>query len=337
LTRALLSKIAAAFVALTCSAGLARAEEPPKEPAHLRVAIARIEGEDVAVLRRQVASFPASHPGVHVDVVADRERRTPTHDIWARYLALGDPSIDVYIIDEPWIEEFAFAGWIRPLDELAPWARADLHPAGLRSGLFRDHLYAVPMELSGNALFYRSDWLTGDGLRPPDTLEELLADARRLAEERHLHQGLVVHSMSLFNDINPFLWASGGGPMRDGRIELDGAVNLSVLAALRAEVGGVLPDASDLRGWRGWPNEYHTAVEPFAAGDAAFMINWLRYRPPGLVAGAYRVAPVPGLSGHPPGRGSTLGSWFLTVNASSKNAGLAVELVRALSAEQAAL
>ena len=331
---------AAALATLAWGLAATPAVAQSSEPTHLRLAFARIEGEDVDLVRQQVARFTAAHPGVEIEVVAQRQRREDeVHDLWARYLALGDPSIDVYVIDDPWVSEFAFAGWIRPLDELDGWARKAIHPAGLRSGTWRGHLYAIPLELSANALFYRRDLLAAHGLGPPHTLEELIADAHQLAAADQLQYGLLVHTQFLYNDVNPFLWASGGGPLRDGKVTVDDPVNAQVLSLLHGEVGphGALPDAGQLRLWHDWPAEYHDAIAGFGAGHAAFMINWLRYRPEGITADEYAIAPIPGLAGHGPGTGATLGSWFLAVNASSRHADVASELIQYLSSEDATL
>jgi len=329
--RAFLVAVVAAVIVLFGS--VARAAEG--ETTLLRIAFARLEGADVELMRKQAAGFTRSHPNVRIEVVADQDRGASTHDLWARYLALGDPSIDVYVIDEPWIGEFAFAAWIRPLDELSSWANGALHPAALNSAKWHGRLVAVPLELSCNALFYRADWLAAAGMTPPKTLEELLSSARKLKADRHTHYGLLLHPQFLYNDVNPFLWASGGGPLSGDTVKLDDPANVAALKALRAEVGGdgALPSEMQLQTWAGWPSEYHTAVEPFGTGDAAYMINWLRYKPAGLDASAYKIAPIPGLAGRGPGTGATLGSWYLAVNASSRNGALAAELLKFLSDE----
>jgi class 3 adenylate cyclase/ABC-type glycerol-3-phosphate transport system substrate-binding protein len=337
--RALFVALAAAAIVLFGS--VARADDATL----LRIAFARLEGADVELMRKQAAEFGKTHPNVRIEVVADQDRGSSTHDLWARYLALGDPSIDVYVIDEPWIGEFAFAAWIRPLDELSTWANSALHPAALSSAKWHGRLVAVPLELSCNALFYRSDWLDA----PPRTLEELFADAHKLAADHHARYGVVLHPQFLYNDVNPILWASGGGPLSNGSVRLDDPANIAALTAIRAEVvgsaeggttqtwtRGALPSAAQLKTWHDWPSEYHTAVEPFGSGDAAFMINWLRYKPAGLPASSYKIAPLPGLAGRGPGTGATLGSWYLAVNASSRNGALAAELLKFLSSENMA-
>ena len=67
------------------------------------------------------------------------------------------------------------------------------------------------------------------------------------------------------------------------------------------------------------------------------MISWLRFQAGRASRGAYGIAPIPGLAGHAPGSGATLGSWFWAVNAASVNPSLAIELVRFLSSEDATL
>jgi class 3 adenylate cyclase/ABC-type glycerol-3-phosphate transport system substrate-binding protein len=324
---------AALLVALLVSAaGAAPAE---REGRRLRVAFSRIEAADVALIERQADRFAATVPGLEVEVVVQQWRTTDVHDLWARYLALGDPSIDVYVIDDPWVAEFAFAGWIRPLDELRDWAEQELHPAGLRTALWRDRLYAVPMELSANALFCRKDLLEAASLRPPETLEDLFAQARRLREVHGLPHGLLFHVQFAHNDVYPLLWASGGGPLANGRVALADPVNARVLSVLQAEIGGAVASRQDLERWSRWPSGYHTAVEAFGRGEAAFMVNWLRYEVEGLDPGQVAITPIPGLAGHRPGTGATLGSWFWAVNAASRDPVGAAALIRALTSPEA--
>ena len=300
----------------------------------LRVAFARIEGADVAVVDRQLERFAAQHPGVAVEIVANNWRGADAHDVWARFLAMGDPAIDVYVIDDPWIAEFAFAGWIRPLDELRPWAETELHDAGLRSAVWRDQLWAVPMELSANALFCRTDLLAAAGREIPRSMEELLETAALLRPlEGH---GLVLHSQYLHNDVYPFLWASGAEVVDGaGRVALDNPVAAAVLAELIAAEGTAIPTAEQLRIWAEPPHKYHDAVDAFTDGKAAFMINWLRYDVAAL-GDRVTIAPIPGLAGRGPGSGATLGSWHWAINASSLHPELAAELLRSLSTREAA-
>ncbi|MCA9678887.1 MAG: extracellular solute-binding protein [Kofleriaceae bacterium] len=326
-----------AMVAACRGGGGGAAATSTQERPHLRIAFSRIEGDDIALVREQAARFAAAHPEVDVEVVAQKWRTTDVHDLWARFLALGDPSIDVYVIDEPWIAEFAFAGWIRPIDELRPWADQELHPAALRSAVWHDHLYAVPLELSANALFYRRDLLDAAGLAPPRTLEELLDAARVLQQQpdTELLYGLLLHVQFLHNDLYPLLWASGGGPLTDGKVTLDDPVNVEVLERLVAAThDGALPSDERLKAWSDVPAEYHTAIEEFTGGHAAFMINWLRYDV-GPMRDQVGIAPIPGLAGKPPGTGATLGSWSWAVNAASRQPALAEELIRFLSSDDA--
>jgi class 3 adenylate cyclase/ABC-type glycerol-3-phosphate transport system substrate-binding protein len=334
--------IAVALAAACTADGSGGAGEAgTRDGQRLRIAFSRIEGEDIALVRRQVAQFARQHPGVDIELVAQTWTKTEVHDVWARFLALGDPSIDIYVIDDPWIAEFAFAGWIRPLDELRPWADAELHPAVLRTAVWRDHLYAVPFELSANGLFYRKDLLAASGLEPPRTLEELLAQARQLRADHGLADGLVMHVQYLHNDVFPLLYASGAGPLEDGTVKLDDPVSVAVLDLLAAGIrDGALPEPSRLKAWSTAlvtdPNapKYHTAIDPFPEHDAAFMINWLRYDV-GKVRDRVGVVPIPGLAGHGPGAAATLGSWFWAVNAASRSPDLASQLIAHLSTEQA--
>lgn len=347
------------FPAAGCRESRSRPDQAQAGEKVIRIAFSRIEQADLDLLRSQAARLERQLQGVKVEVVAQAWRTTDIHDLYSRFLALRDPSIDIYVIDDPWIPEFAFAGWILPLDRIEGWARRELHPAGLRSGMFRGKLYAVPFELSANALFYRRDLLDKHGFSPPGTMDELLSQARQIKEKENkekekaeekenekgkekekesLSDGLVLHAFFLHNDIYPFLWASGGGALDSReRIALDRRPNIEALTRLQEafKQGKALPSRERMLGFRNAMRYgYHDAVQSFEKGSAVFMINWLRFAAAAEDPGSplYRrlgVVPVPGLR---PGKGgSTLGSWNLAVNAASRNPGLAMKVIRSLS------
>lgn len=306
----------------------------------VRFAISRYEPADLQLARRQVEAFEAAHPGVRVEIVA-QAWRVDTHDFFARLLALSDPAIDVYLIDDPWVPEFAYAGWIRPLDRLEAEARATMLPAGLRGGYWRDRLYAIPWELSSNALFYRKDLLELAGLPPPQTLRDLLDEAAALRDRFGLDHGLVLHASFAHNDIYPMMWASGGEVADGDRVVLDSPANLAVLEDLAAAFrdARAVPPAEQMLAWTDAGRyRYHDPIAAFENGRAAFMINWLRFLDLGApgkpLAGKIGVLPIPGHAG---GGASTVGSWYLAVSSASRDPELAEALVRHLTSPAAAV
>ena len=101
-----------------------------------------------------------------------------------RFLSLQDPAVDVYRVDVPWVPEFAEPGWLLPLDgRLATPADETFLPGALQGGRYRGELYALPISLKGNMLFFRKDLLAKHGFEPPRTLKELAHQARTIQAE----------------------------------------------------------------------------------------------------------------------------------------------------------
>src|SRR5206468_4283934 len=73
------------------------------------------------------------------------------------------------------------AGWLLPLEDRLPRAELEaLLPAALEAGRFSGRLYRIPVRTDVGVLYYRRDLLEAAGLRPPQTLDELVDVARRL-------------------------------------------------------------------------------------------------------------------------------------------------------------
>ena len=120
------------------------------------------------------------------------------HDSYVRYLSLQDPAVDVYKLDLPWVPEFADPGWLLPLDgRLSRPAAETFLDTALQGGRFGDELYALPLSLKGNALFYRADLLARHGFEPPRTLADLGQQDLQLQEPDGVPNGLAQHRLYL--------------------------------------------------------------------------------------------------------------------------------------------
>ena len=97
---------------------------------------------------------------------------------------------DLAVVDSVWVREFAAAGFLQPLDELAPaWIRDEYRPDVLQpfveANTFDGSLVAVQAEVDVAGLWYRRSALDELGAAVPGTWEEL-AELRRSAHRcRH--------------------------------------------------------------------------------------------------------------------------------------------------------
>ncbi|QXJ20063.1 extracellular solute-binding protein [Actinomadura graeca] len=184
----------------------------------------------------------------------------------------GTCRADVYIVDTPWIPEFAKAGYIDPVGiperELRP-----IMPKILATTRYRGDLWAVPLNTDAPLLLYRKD-LVGN---VPQDRKRLMADASTLANtpgsrlgsglalQLRRYEGLTVNLLELVRD--------HGGDITVGE---DGKVTIG-----REAVGAALRELSS--GFQG----AHPAIRPasldsnedkdraaFEDGEVAFMRNW---------------------------------------------------------------
>ena len=309
------------------------------EPVRLRFVFAAEHPGERAALLDGVARFEAAHPNVRVEPVPYQWSGYGFHDTLVRLLALEDPSIDVYRIDVPWIPELAAPGWLLPLDRhIDDDDLARFLPVTIAGGSHGNTLYALPLSLKGNLLFYRRDLLEARGLAPPQTLDELAEQAARLRSEEGLAAGLAVHPAYFYNDVLPMLWASGGDVLdENGEVVLDSPQNVAVLETLAGMVGDG-PEAAipRQRFEDAWSRSYSALFDDFLAGEAAFAITWsprwhvLRGSP---VDGRVGVTSIPGLQAGP--GSSNLGSFYVAVNAFSEHPEEAAEFVRFMAGPEA--
>lgn len=185
-----------------------------------------------------------------------------------RRLAADDSSLDILALDVTWTPELAEAGWI------VPFAPADARrltegmlPVTVTTGTWDGRLYAVPLSTNVQLLWYRTDLVE----QPPQTWDEMIAAARRLAEQGRPHyvevQGAQYEGYTvLFTS----LVASAGGQVLtdDGTAVVLGEPAERAVAAIRALADSPAADPS-------WSTQRENDNRlAFEAGTAAFQLNY---------------------------------------------------------------
>ena len=289
-------------------------------------------GPEGEVVRRQLARFGESHPGVRVELRLTPDAADQRHQLYVQWLNARVPEPDVLQLDVIWTAEFAAAGWILPLDRFAPDVE-DFFPAAIDAARWQNVLFAVPWFIDVGLLYWRTDLMDA----PPQSPLELRQAALRALESGATRFGLVWQGARYEGLVTVFLEhlaAFGGGILdRRGRVIVDEPAAVRALTYMRdaVSVDGVVP-ASALT----WQEEQVRFV--FQNGEAAFMRNWpyawalLQDDSQSRVASRFAVAPFPGGEG---GRtASALGGAQLAVNAHSATPALAYELVAYLTAPE---
>ncbi|MET8697855.1 ABC transporter substrate-binding protein [Kitasatospora sp. NPDC004723] len=245
-----------------------------------------------------------------------------------RRLAAHDTGVDIMGLDVTWTPEFAEAGWVRewtgPLRERAS---TDTLAAALRTATWKDRLYAVPYNSNTQLLWYRDDLVP----TAPATWDEMLAAARRLAEQGKPHfvevQGAQYEGLTVW--FNTLVTSAGGSILTPDAMAP--SLGEPAVTAARAIRDLATSPAADPSLSNQMEDENRLAME---SGTAAFELNYpfvypsMKENKPELFP-HFRWAPYPSVV---PGRPATvtIGGIDLAVGGYSRHPEAAQEAVLCL-------
>ena len=134
--------------------------------------------EDVAAYGEMIAAFEKTHPDIHVTFTANEAKAYNT--ILTTALAGGSGPDIIHTRAYGSLENISGAGYLEPLD-----GQVDLSniPADLVRGttLRSDgHVYSVPFATQTVLVYYNKDIFDAQGLTPPTTWDEFIADSDAL-------------------------------------------------------------------------------------------------------------------------------------------------------------
>lgn len=101
---------------------------------------------------------------------------------------------NVYYIDEANVALFAASKWIYPVLDYYPkeYDFADFDPGRQKVATFEGKPYFAPVTGGGDLMVYRKDLLDKVGLKPPATLDDLIADVKKLHDPDHGVYGIAL-------------------------------------------------------------------------------------------------------------------------------------------------
>ncbi|KZB87348.1 ABC transporter substrate-binding protein [Amycolatopsis regifaucium] len=156
-----------------------------------------------------------------------------------------------------------------PLDDVLAPVRGDFTPSVLAAQTVDGKTYGIPQALDIQVLFYRKSFLQEAGVRPPQTLDELVDAARKLSKDgvKGLFAGNDAGAAAL---AGPLLWAAGLDFVKDGKsVGFDDPRAATVFGKLRDLNGSLLLGA---------PVDWADPI-PFIDGLAAMQWTWLANLP----------------------------------------------------------
>ena len=298
-------------------------------PANLALAEAKYEGitlniasqndQFAAVLAAEAPKFEAlTGAKVHVDILSYPELLTK---ITADYVG-HTKGYDIATTDIVWSGQFAESGYTV---DLKPWIARDaaeinvddIYPSLMSAlGGYGAKQVAFPFAGYANVLAYRKDLYEAAGLRPPATMEELVADAIQLTDKKKKVYGFVANGQkgpAVAQDWMQYNRQFGGSILdAGGKPTLNSTANVASVVAYKKLFDEAAPPGAADYDWGG-------REESFKQGLVANMQTWsigaASYDDPNSskVVGKNAIMLTPSAKGQPPKYG--IGGWALGINA----------------------
>ena len=288
----------------------------PQSAAAAELNIIMEEVPDYDIVRTLTDQFMAEHPDITVTFDA-----MPFDAMRDKILtsSLAPSAVyDVIIVDNPWMEEFARAGYLAPLDDnIAATSGYDFDDfvAPLREvGVIDGATYGVPYYNYALGLIVRQDIFDDRGLAVPKTLEDYVSVAKALTSEDFYGAAMQPQrGYKIMEEWKNWLYAAGGS-LRDesGTFAIASPEAAEALRLyIETHKAAAPPDSVN------WG--FDEALRAVASGRAATMLsyNWMLpalNKEGGLagdLAGNFKLHEVPG------GK-AVLGVWHWAVSANTE-------------------
>ncbi len=143
--------------------------------------------------------------GIKVNIVTYPEQQLRQKEIMD--LTTGAGTFDVFAMDSVFVPELAKAGYVVPLDDYISeeYELEDVMQA-VRDLLSRDgKLYGAPIYQETTILMYRKDLFEKEGVKVPDTLEEMTQLAEKFTDPPNMY-GYAMRGLR-GNGMNIYIWA----------------------------------------------------------------------------------------------------------------------------------
>jgi uncharacterized protein (TIRG00374 family) len=252
----------------------------------------------IDVIRDEVAK---KYPSIDVRLNLMPDTINGMREALAVWIASEDPTVDIYGMDMPWVQEFGRAGWAVPLDELAPQLDENYIANGLDVFSYEGQRLGVPFWSSVSGTFYRTDLLEAAGFQPPQTYDELLEIAQAITAQDPELSGFVwagIKDEGLVMTWSEFLLGFGGQYFDEaGQCAMNSPQGVEALSFMvNLLESGISP--REVPAWKA-----EEARTRFAEGKAVFLrhnhdiVVWLDDPERSAIAGKWAVMPNPAQPG----------------------------------------
>lgn len=253
-------------------------------------------------------------------------------------LSSGAGTYDLVMMDSA-CTQAAQAGWI---ENLEPWLsradlvnatdynRGDLAPSWTLSFSYKGDLYAIPVSGEKQILFYRADLFEENGIKVPETFDELYQVAQFFKQKMPagiLLRGQKIHTVS---NCTGLIW-SYGGKIADSMDYNEAVFNtpeaiagVDMYTTLAREFG---PSGIENYTWYECLSDFQQGKAPMYLDMSVFM-SQIEDHESSSVSGKVGYAPMPA---GPAGSKPTGDAWSMAMSSSSKNKEAAMLLLQWLT------
>ncbi|TDE36930.1 ABC transporter substrate-binding protein [Actinomadura sp. 6K520] len=289
-------------------------------------------------LQKQVDAWNSEHPDEQVRVIELPDEPNDQRQQMIQNATTRSDAYSVLNLDVVWTAEFAANRWLVEL----PKDKIDLSailPATIKTGQYRDRLYAVPSTSDAGMLYYRKDLLDKAGISdPPKTYQEMwdaCDKVRKLPEgegtdcyftEVNKTESMTISAVEAITAAGGSIIGPDGKPTLNTPQARQGVEFLVDAKKTRMPKEAVTLDTEGGRRYfqsgklvfqRQWPYQYALANEDDGSSE---------------VAGRFAVAPLPGPDG--PGV-ANLGGHNLAISAFAPNKATSLDFVNYLTGADA--
>ena len=222
----------------------------------------------LTVMEKSLAAYEkASGTKIEINYFGESDRRSKSR----LDASTGAGSYQIYYVDEANVSEFATAGWIVPLLKYFP-KEADYNdflPGRRAIASYNGVAYFAPLIGGSDFLFYRRDILAQNHMQPPKTLDEMVADIKKLNAPPNMYgwvaRGQRGSGMNVWRWA-PFMLAEGGTWTDKSQAPAFNSPAAIKATQLYADLFKYAPPGAATYDWS-------NALEAFRSGKVAFMIE----------------------------------------------------------------
>ncbi|WP_447007079.1 ABC transporter substrate-binding protein [Saccharothrix isguenensis] len=324
-----------AVLLASCGSGGNEGGEQPGGALEGRGEVTFATGKDTSGnMQKLVDEWNAKHADEQVRIIELPESADAQRQQMVQNAQVKSDAYTILNLDVVWTAEFAANRWV---DEL-PAGQFELDkflaPA-VKTGQYRDKLYAVPVYSDGGLLYYRKDLLDAAGVQPPKSWADLVAACQAVkaaqpeigcyAGQFEKYEGLTVNFDEAVHSAGGEVVDSSGKPVvntPEAKAGLDALVEGFKQGVIpqkaityKEEEGRRAFQAGELVFHRQWPYQWSLAGKTDGSSQ---------------VAGKFDVAPLPGIKGT---GSSTLGGHNFAISAFGKNKATALDFIKFFTSE----